>query len=60
VRGFRPSRYGEYEESEDIRQTKESRLRTYARRARSGLPLFDDASFAERGMNYARQGLRQA
>ncbi|MFW6133660.1 MAG: hypothetical protein ACOC8F_07155 [Planctomycetota bacterium] len=47
MRGFRPSRYGVYDDSDIRRQSRETRLLTYARRVRDGLPVFEETTFSQ-------------
>ena len=43
VRGYRPSRYGLVEEeSEEAELVRLARIELYAKRARAGLPIFED------------------
>ena len=41
MRAFRPSRFGQRDEREDVQQFKQAKVVVYADRAREGLPLFE-------------------
>lgn len=44
MRAYRPSRFGRYEEPEaEADHEKQANMARYARRAREGLPLFEEA-----------------